>query len=316
MLDVYLDTVDSYHRQLEAAKNAPPAATAEKTASADKAPVDPGVRPASTASYGATPARELVRNPAEGITVPAAGTAGAGSSNVTSLRAPHLGLDQGPVYGSASWRDSSSKKEKARWLMQNAREQIFKEHFEIAEQLIAEARAMDVKWTVFDETPDRMTEALEKARQKKATAIALATPGPHDRRAAKTRLREARAALAANDLDRAESIARDVKAWGLIFMFFDDSPDKVVSAVAETRQRQGIKPIEPPDIKSMITEQPRPDQAAISQPPTTAPATAPAPAPSPVTLSQPPATVPATAPTSVPITLPPPGSTSGPTEPR
>jgi hypothetical protein len=121
--------------------------------------------------------------------------------------------------------------------MQLAREQIHKGHFEVAEQAIAEARAMDVKWTVFDETPTKMMEALEKARATQEKEKTLASAGPHDRRTAKARLREARAALAADDLDRAEEIAREVKSWGLVFMFFDDTPDKVAAAVFTGRHR-------------------------------------------------------------------------------
>jgi hypothetical protein len=252
VLDVYLDNLDEYRRQLQMA-TAPAAVSvfplAEKNhTDPGKSGIDVGVVPANTTNAG----WEVVRDVSQSsfVATDASSTAkipsaaGTATANPVGAPRPRFGLDQGPVYGTTSWRDSASKKEKARWLMQLAREQIHKGHFEIAEQAIAEARTMDVKWTVFDETPTKMTEALHKARASKAKEKAPPSVGPRDRRAAKARLREARAALAANDLDRAQEIAREVKSWGLVSMFFDDTPDKVTAAVFAGRNRPASRNFE------------------------------------------------------------------------
>jgi hypothetical protein len=148
-----------------------------------------------------------------------------------------------PIGATAAWRDTADTKQKGRWLLELAREQIRKGHFDIAEQAITEARGLDIKWTMFDETPDRMTDALKKARAK--TAPKATDPvQSHDRRAAKARLKESRAALAANDLDRAEELVREVRSWNVSYGLFDDTPDKVASAILEVRRREAVRDAE------------------------------------------------------------------------
>jgi hypothetical protein len=147
--------------------------------------------------------------------------------------------------GSGSWRDTADTKQKGRWLLQLAREQIKKGRFDIAEQAVAEARTLDVQWTLYDETPDRLAEALEKARAKagqpaRARTGDLPPPQSRDRRAARARLKEARAALSANDLEKAESLSREVRSWGVSLGLFDDTPDKVDAAIIEARRREAV----------------------------------------------------------------------------
>jgi hypothetical protein len=148
--------------------------------------------------------------------------------------------------GSGSWRDTADTKQKGRWLLQLAREQIKKGHLDIAEQAVAEARSLDVQWTLFDETPDRLAEALAKARAKagqpaRARTGDLLPPQSRDRRSARARLKEARAALAANDLEKAESLSREVRSWGISLSLFDDTPDKVDAAIIEARRREALQ---------------------------------------------------------------------------
>ena len=157
---------------------------------------------------------------------------------VTSPARPAPASTTPPLGASTAWRDTADTKQKARWLLELAREQIRKGHFDIAERALAEARSLDVKWTVFDETPDRMTDALNKAKDKAKTA---AQPPPHDRRTARARLKEARAALAANKLDRAEQLVAAVRSWNVGYGLFDDTPDKVASAIVTARRREALR---------------------------------------------------------------------------
>ena len=159
------------------------------------------------------------------------------------LTTPGRGSTTTPIGATAAWRDTTDSKQKGRWLLELAREQIRKGHFDIAEQAIAEARGLDIKWTVFDETPDRMADALRKARIKAATKTADPVPS-HGRRAAKARLKESRTALAANDLDRAEELVREVRSWNVSYGLFDDTPDKVASAIFEVRRREAVRDAE------------------------------------------------------------------------
>ena len=147
------------------------------------------------------------------------------------------------IAATSAWRGTVDTKQKARWLLELAREQIRKGHFDTAAQAITEARKLDVKYTVFDENPDRMTDALLKA-QAKASKKPAAPGQPHDRREARARLKEARTALAANELDRAEKLVREVRSWGVSYGLFDDTPDKVASVLVEARKQEAARDFE------------------------------------------------------------------------
>ncbi len=54
-------------------------------------------------------------------------------------------------------------------------------NYDEADKLVAQVRQMPVKWGLFDETPDKVAEAISKARPK-SPAPAAATSGAATRR--------------------------------------------------------------------------------------------------------------------------------------
>ena len=52
-------------------------------------------------------------------------------------------------------RHRPTLKQKARWTLQAAREQIRLGHYDEAARMVAEVQAMDVRWGLFDDTPAR-----------------------------------------------------------------------------------------------------------------------------------------------------------------
>ena len=135
----------------------------------------------------------------------------------------------------------NDSKQKARWLLQSSKEQMLLGHYDDAEAKIEEARAMDVRWTLFDETPAKVSELLEKTRPKAAVA-----GGPKgDRRQAKAKLKEARDLLASGQYEQAEAIAADVDSWGVRFNMLEDTPIKVASAARALRRRDVARNAKP-----------------------------------------------------------------------
>jgi hypothetical protein len=290
VLDVYREKLDHYLKtRVPAATTASPGPATpgdariaavqqgQRPAGSEGAPADPGVVTASTVDRAGVkaavdPVQALSRRPDESDTPTfekITTTTPPDSQNAGTLPPPGNATVK-PLGATATWRDTTDTKQKGRWLLQLAREQILKGHFDLAEQAIAEARGLDVKWTLFDETPDRMADALAKARVRAgstaATTAKVAGSGqPHDRRTAKARLKEARLALAANDLDRAEEIAREVRSWAVSYGLFDDTPDKLDSAVFEARRREAVR-----NAELSVRTYPRRDQSAEPEP--TAPA--------------------------------------------
>src|SRR5262249_4066587 len=102
-----------------------------------------------------------------------------------------------------------------------------------------EAQAMNVHWGLFDETPAKVADAIEKARPKMAQAAA---PGQvRNLTMARVRLKEARALLSMNQFEQAEAIALDVKSWNVNFGVFEDNPDKLASAARALRRRDTLR---------------------------------------------------------------------------
>ncbi|MDR3636471.1 MAG: type II secretory pathway, component PulD, partial [Isosphaeraceae bacterium] len=132
---------------------------------------------------------------------------------------------------------AGDNKQEARWKLQKAREMIRLGQYDDAAKSIDEVRAMDIKWGLFDETPAKLAEVLEKARPKGVAAAAVASL-PKDKRMAKAKLQEARALLADQRYDQAEAIALDVKSWNLSYGLFDDNPTKVAAAARALRSRE------------------------------------------------------------------------------
>ena len=84
-------------------------------------------------------------------------------------------------------------KQRARWLLHEAREQLHLGNYDVAQRKVDEAEALDVKWGLFDDTPAKVSEEIKKARPKAVAARAApAAAEPHDRRTAKAKLRDAR----------------------------------------------------------------------------------------------------------------------------
>jgi hypothetical protein len=232
VLDVYREKLDEYYRR----KHSPaPVASAGGTGGRVAPATDDQVVPAASVTAADTPGRPEVAampslearfNPLPLDAKP--GTMGAGDSRPAP--AP-------PIPPAGLVRGTADTKQRARWLLQQAREEILRKNFDAAEQILAEAQAMDVKWGLFDESPSRVAEALRKAR---AGGGPLASKSSRDRRTARARLREARAALAAGNLDKAEGIAMDVSSWGVRYGLFEDTPDKLGAAVVEARRKLAI----------------------------------------------------------------------------
>ncbi len=213
VLDVYQERLGHYLRALENAKTAAPADSArpaEVVRSGGSQSIDPGVVAASASAsatkamevpgvrdLGALAVRPVVEPPTLQEAPPAVG--------VTTEKAD---LRRDVPSAMENMRGGLDVKQKARWLLSQAREHIHNKRFDAAEAALDEARALNVTWGYFDDTPKKVAETLVKARdeaEKKTVADALgpASAKPGDRRAAKARLREARAALAAGKLQEA-----------------------------------------------------------------------------------------------------------------
>ena len=99
-----------------------------------------------------------------------------------------------------------------------------------------------MKWGLFDDTPAKVSEEIKKSRPKAVRQPAAGSPVEvHDRRAAKAKLREARAAINDRKFEQAEAIAIEVKGWGLSYGLFEDNPDKVAAAARALRRRDKIR---------------------------------------------------------------------------
>jgi type II secretory pathway component GspD/PulD (secretin) len=145
-----------------------------------------------------------------------------------------------PVPGTAGGRvDTSDSKQKGRWMLQSAREQIRQGNYDEAAALVEQVRGMNVRWGLFDDTPAKVTADLEKARPK--ATVASSANQPHDRRSARAKLKEARAALANDQFEAAEAIALEVKSWNLSYGWIEDTPDKVAAAARALRRRDQLR---------------------------------------------------------------------------
>jgi hypothetical protein len=243
VLDVYRERHQFYTDEQKQPKQSPAAPEPGK-----KPRTDSGVVATSTA---AKPPLNLAADPIAPEPGPLEGQNGAGSlmekislpagpaGDLAPLRADGLARtkpsENPPSSGAETWRDPGDNKQKARWLLQKAREQIFKGKLDAAEELINQADAMKIKWGYFDDTPARVAETLKRARGK--GTIGSKSYQSHDRHEARIKLRSARDALATGEIDKAEETARDVLSWNLRYGFFDDTPEKVVAAIADARRR-------------------------------------------------------------------------------
>ena len=286
VLDLYREKFDVYSKPPKPEELMPETVAVQPSLSG---PRDPNVEAASTVGRTEQALAPLAPQPPTGIDPAASPTSPfTGEVPETSAAIPASNLS-----GTIAGRDTADIKQKARWLLQLARDQMFRREFDAAERTIAEARTFKVKWGFFDETPDKLSAALTKARTKDiagkpSTRIAGSTEPttsldadlPHDRRTARNALRDARSALNAGQTDRAEAIVRDLKTWDLRYSMFEDTPDKLSVAISEARRREASRSADlmvrtylgnssrpgapmnkdvPPQVQSPDTEAPRPE---------------------------------------------------------
>ena len=286
VLDLYREKFDVYSKPRKSEEFVPETVVARPASSG---PRDTDVEAASTVGRSVDVLAPLAPQPS------------AGSDPAASPSSPFTGeAPQTPAAMPASTlsdtiagRDTTDIKQKARWLLQRARDQMFRKEFDAAERTITEARTYKVKWGFFDETPDKLSAALTKARAKgiagkPSTGVAGSTEPtagldaelPHDRRTARNAMRDARTALNAGQTDRADAIIRDLRTWDIRYGMFEDTPDKLSVAIAEARRREASRsadlmvrsylgnssrpgtPINkdaPPQVQSPETEAPRPE---------------------------------------------------------
>ena len=181
--------------------------------------------------------------PAAGLTA-AAPAAGRPPASPTAASKP-----AGPIAAGAAAQNQITAtvdtKQRGRWLLHEAREQLHLGNYDMAQRKAQEADAMAITWGLFDDTPAKVVEEINKARPKAGVAKATASGQPHDRRAAKAKLREARNALASRQFEQAEAVAIEVKGWGLNYGLFEDNPDKVAAAARALRRRDKIRNTSP-----------------------------------------------------------------------
>lgn len=221
VLDVYREQLDRYLEDQKLALQAdPPAARVADPAVVAASTIGPPALDMSGRQPGPDPAPPAPGDPAPAPDPPAA--------------------------SAEALRGTADAKQNARWLLHQAREQILKKQFEAAEKFAAEARGLNVKWGFFDDTPDKVLESVLKARAKVGSPAGTAEgqAQPRDRRTARARLRAARAALAANDVEKADSIAREVRSWDLRYTPFDDTPEKVADDADDARRRTAVRSAE------------------------------------------------------------------------
>jgi type II secretory pathway component GspD/PulD (secretin) len=239
----YLDAAQMYRDQLE-----PDEQTTLDAYLKEQSKVQAAIAAGSTpVPAGSTAAGGGTGTPVAASAMPTSAAPAPGAAPVPAA-SPGTRVQTGdPTHGGAG--DLSlvaDTKQRARWLLHEAVEQISQANYDVAEKKIAEAEALDVKWGLFEDTPTKVRNYLNKERPK--TVASTAKPHssvPGDRRTAKARLREARSALEKHQYEQAESVAQEVKAWNLSYSLFEDNPDKVVAAARALRRRDKIRNTSP-----------------------------------------------------------------------
>jgi len=218
----YLQAADTYRDQLQPDEQATLDAYLKELAKA-KAAVGSAPAAAPAAPSGARP------QPATAAAAAERGSATPSSPVIANQVPPSVDI-----------------KQRGRWLLHQAREQLHLGNYDMAQRKVDEAEALDVKWGLFDDTPAKVAEEIKKTRPKTvASASHIASQEPHDRRTARIKLRDARTALNNRQFEQAEAIALDVKKWGLTYGIFEDSPDKVAAAARALRRRDKIRSTPP-----------------------------------------------------------------------
>lgn len=180
VLDVYHEKLEQYLQSLRQSHTSPsqlkPPLPQSKALN-----LDPDLKTASL--VGSSPGNLAAKMPSS----PPTSEINRESAN---LEPPH-----GSTRGTVGWRDTSDTKQKGRWLLRLAREQIFRGHLDEAARSLAEVQQMNIHWGYFDDKPPKVAEALAAARDKdlkkanqKSAADRIQTTDKHPVR---TRLRAA-----------------------------------------------------------------------------------------------------------------------------
>ena len=140
---------------------------------------DPGRRPRPPAAAPApAPAADAGAGPGAGPgppRPPATGPA-AGRGPARGRPRPGRGRRRPPTVrparraGPARRRPDADAKQQARWLLATAREQIRSGNYDDAAAKVAQARALNVRWGLFDDTPAKVGRRSAKARPKAVAA--------------------------------------------------------------------------------------------------------------------------------------------------
>ena len=136
---------------------------------------------------------------------------------------------------------TKDRKQEARWLLHEAREQIMIGRYDQAAKKVEEARALDVKWHRLEDTPDKVVKVIDYARAHQPEPRKAKEDLAHDLPTAGAKLGLARISMANQQLDRAEQIAREVQTWGLNFRAEQDSPEMILKAIRSIRMTETLK---------------------------------------------------------------------------
>lgn len=153
VLDVYREKMTQYDREQREAAAAPATVA---SATPPKAGPTADARVVAASTPGTPPVDREATQPPSAVAPRSATT--------TPAYAPSARTAAGR--GTESWRDTSDVKQKGRWLLRSAREQIFRGQFDDAARTLAEVQGMNVRWGFFDDNPGKVAETLAKARAK------------------------------------------------------------------------------------------------------------------------------------------------------
>ena len=244
VLGVYRERIDKELRRLKTPLTVPEPPPYARFSS-DK--TDPSVKAAGTESSSNLPESATAGLDSDSASLNESNNPLEASTNSGMSRIDPKGIDPlQKLYGSQTSRNGDDTKQRGRWLLQLAREQVYRGNYEKAKELVGQVQQMNITWGYFDDSPEKVIESLAKVEETKRNGTTEATTkGSFDRRTAKARLREARAAMVLGDFDRAESIADEVRSWRIGFYFFDDTPEKIYSAIDSARRRRGPRSSRP-----------------------------------------------------------------------
>jgi len=223
----YLEAANTYRDQLQPDEQATLDAYLKELAKAKAEMTAASTAPAANPTAAVQPAA-AARPPA----------------SVTAGTQPYAAVAGNPA-GPNQTAATVDTKQRGRWLLHEAWEQLHLGNYDAAQRKAMEADALDIKWGLFEDTPAKVAEEIKKARPKAVVSKDAGSAQPHDRRAARAKLRAARAALENRQFEQAEAVALDVKAWGLSYGLFEDNPDKVAAAARALRRRDKIRNTSP-----------------------------------------------------------------------